>query len=210
MTKNNNPTDIGPGTRHLLSYTDLQKKLYLSRTQTFRLEREGARLAPDVMIASGKKGWDPDRVLRYGVDTGRLHPDGSPAGGWDATGRAINRAPEGSIPEMRRIVEEKYSTPPEVYISPVQCSLLYGLGEINVFFLRRRGTFIPAAVKIGRDLGWDEKEVIQFGYQTGRLEDPETLRNWAHRRTEEFGMDPRTPWVVELLGEDNLPTIPSD
>lgn len=206
-TRKNAPVrnDIGPKTRHLLGYGELQKALYLSRTQTFRLEREGARLLPDVIITPDTMGWEPARVLRYGVDVGRLAEDGQPAGGWDGD-RPRNRVPDGSLPHMRRLVEEKYSAPPKVYLGSAHCSFVYGLGELSVFFLRHRGTFFPASVKVGsKFLGWDEEEVIKFGRQTGRLVDPEILRTWAVRRTVEFKLDPRAPWVVKLLGEDNLP-----
>lgn len=199
--------DIGPRTRRLLSYGELQRTLHLSRTQTFRLEREGARLLPDVVITPDTKGWEPERVLRYGVETGRLAEDGSPAGGWDEAGRPRSRVPDGSLPEMRRLVEEKYSGPPKLYLGSSHCSFLYGLSELSVYFLRERGAFIPASVRVGdKFFGWNEEEVIEFGRQTGRLDDPQILKNWAVRRTEEFGLDPRTPWVVELLGEDNLPS----
>lgn len=200
-------SDVGPDTQKLLSYREMQERLYLSRTQTFRLERAGARLLPDVMIAPGTSGWKPERVLQYGIDTHRLAEDGQPIGGWDGD-RPINRVPDGSLPAMRRLVEEKYSSPPRVYLGSAHCSYLYGLQELAVYFLRKRGAFIPAAVQVGtKFFGWDEEEVIRFGRQTGRLHDPATLRAWAVRRTEEFGLDPRTPWVVDLLGEDNLPEL---
>jgi predicted DNA-binding transcriptional regulator AlpA len=197
--------DIGDATKRFLSYGELHERLYLSRTQTFRLEREGARLLPDVIVTPGTLGWDDARVLRYGVETKRLAQDGQPAGGWDGD-RPRNRVEDGSLPEMRRLVEEKYSAPPRVYLGSAHCSYLYGLTDLAVLALRRRNAFIPASVRVGdKFLGWNELEVIKFGRQTGRLSDPATLRAWAVRRTEEFGLDPNTAWVVELLGEDALP-----
>lgn len=200
-------SDINPNvTKRYLSYGEIQERLYLSRTQLFRLEREGARLAPDVVVTPETRGWSPERVLKYGIQTGRLDKEGKPAGGWTEDGRPLNRVPDGSIAEMRRLVEDHYSAPPKVYLGSTHCSYLYGLTDLAVYFLRTRGAFIPANVKVGEKfLGWAEDEVILFGKQTGRLDDPETLRNWAVRRTQEFGMDPNTPWVVELLGADNLP-----
>lgn len=199
------PGDIGESTKRYLSYNQLYERLYLSRTQTFRLEREGARLLPDVLVTPGTQGWDEKRALQYGIDTGRLDEAGQPAGGWDGD-RPRNRVPDGSLPEMRRLVEEKYSAPPKVYLGSAHCSFLYGLTDLAVLALRRRGAFITASVVVGGQfLGWNELEVIKFGKQTGRLSDPQTLKNWAVRRTEEFGLDPNTGWVVELLGEGNLP-----
>lgn len=197
--------DISTDTKRYLSYSEVQQRLFLSRTQTFRLEREGARLLPDVVVTPGTLGWDAERVLRYGVATGRLAEDGQPAGGWDGD-RPRNRVQDGSLPEMRRLVEEKYSAPPRVYLGSAHCSYLYGLTDLAVLALRRRGAFIAATVKVGdKFLGWNELEVIKFGRQTGRLADPDILRRWAVRRTEEFGLDPNTPWVVDLLGKENLP-----
>jgi predicted DNA-binding transcriptional regulator AlpA len=200
------PGDVDGQTRRLLSYKQLGEKLFLSRTQTFRLEREGARLLPDGIVVPGTKGWDEERVLQYGIDTGRLDENGQPAGGWDE-GRPRNRVQDGSLPTMRRLVEDKYSAAPRVYLGSALCSYVYGHTDLSVLFLRKRGGFFAAQVLIGgKLLGWDEAEVIKFGRQTGRLADPATLRAWALRRTEEFGMDPRVPWVVELLGRDKLPT----
>lgn len=197
--------DVGPDTRHLLGYGEVHKRLFLSRTQTFRLEREGARLLPDVIIAPGTMGWSAERVLRYGVDTGRLTEDGQPAGGWDGD-KPRNRVADGSLPEMRRLVQEKYSAPPKVYLGSSLCSYVYGLGELAVFFLRDRGAFIPASVRVGEKfLGWDEEQVIKFGRQTGRLADPDILVKWAIRRTVQFGLDPNVTWVQSLLDEDEMP-----
>lgn len=199
--------DIGERTRRLLSYKQVEDRLFLSRTQLFRLDREGARLLPDAVVVPGTNGWDDKRVLQYGIDTGRLDENGQPAGGWDQ-GRPRNRVTDGSLPAMRRLVEEKYSAPPKVYLGSALCSFVYGHTDLSVLFLRKRGGFFPADVVIGdKLLGWDEQEVIKFGQQTGRLpkKDPGLLKAWAVRRTEEFGMDPNVDWVVELLGEDNLP-----
>lgn len=202
--------EIGPDTQHLLSYRQVQERLYLSRTQTFRLEQEGARLLPDVTITPGTSGWKEERVLQYGIDTQRLSEDGQPIGGWDGD-RPINRVPDGSIPAMRRLVQEKYSAAPRVYLGSAHCSFLYGLQDVAVYFLRKRGAFIPASVVVGgRVFGWEEGEVIRFGRQTGRLHDPQVLKRWAVRRTEEFNLDPNVPWVVELLGEENLPEYPGE
>lgn len=202
------PGDVDDNTRRLLSYGQLHEALYLSRTQTFRLEREGARLLPDVVVTPGTNGWDADRVLQYGIDTKRLDEEGQPSGGWDESGRPRVRVEDGSLPTMRRLVEEKYSAPPKVYLGSAHCSYLYGHTELSVLFLRKRGGFIPADVLVGESLlGWDEGQVIKFGRQTGRLKDPATLRTWAVRRTEEFGLDPNVQWVVDLLGEDNLPVL---
>jgi len=199
--------DIGDNTRRLLSYKQIQDRLYLSRTQLFRLDREGARLLPDAVVVPGTLGWDEKRVLQYGIDTGRLAEDGQPAGGWDGD-RPRNRVTDGSLPTMRRLVEERYSAPPKVYLGSALCSYVYGHTDLSVLFLRKRGGFFAANVLIGdKLLGWDEEEVIRFGQQTGRLPrtDNTVLKAWAVRRTEEFGMDPNVPWVVELLGEGNLP-----
>lgn len=193
--------DINDQTKRYLSYGELQQRLFLSRTQTFRLEREGARLLPDVIVTPGTMGWDPERVLRYGIETQRLAEDGQPAGGWDGD-RPRNRVQDGTLPAMRRLVEEKYSAPPRVYLGSALCSYLYGLTDLAVLALRRRNAFIPASVKVGdRFLGWNEGEVIRFGRQTGRLSDSNVLKRWAVRRTEEFGLDPNVAWVAEILGD---------
>lgn len=193
--------DIGPLTKRYLGYGELQERLYLSRTQTFRMERDGTRLLPDVVVTPGALGWDEERVLRYGIDTKRLAEDGQPAGGWDGD-KPRNRVEDGSTPAMRRLVEERYSSPPRLYLGSAHCSYLYGLTDLAVLALRRRGAFIPATVRVGdKFLGWTETEVIKFGKQTGRLADPEILKVWAVRRTEEFGLDPNVPWVAEVLGE---------
>lgn len=205
------PGDVNDDTRRLLSYGQLHEALYLSRTQTFRLARDGARLLPDVVVTPGTNGWDAARVLQYGIDTKRLDAEGQPSGGWDDQGKPRVRVPDGSLPEMRRLVEDKYSAPPKVYLGSAHCSYLYGHTELSVLFLRKRGGFIPADVLVGESLlGWDEARVIKFGRQTGRLpkDDPSKLKAWAVRRTKEFGLDPNVDWVIELLGADNLPTPP--
>ena len=201
------PGDLDDNTRRLLSYKQLYTRLYLSRTQTFRLEREGARLLPDAVVTPGTKGWEADRVLQYGINVKRLDENGQPIGGWDE-GRPRNRVEDGSLPAMRRLVEERYSAPPKVYLGSAHCSFVYGHTDLSVLFLRKRQGFFPASVLIGdKLLGWDEEEVIKFGKQTGRLAqaDCPKLTAWAKRRTTEFGMDPNVAWVVELLGEENLP-----
>jgi len=198
--------DVGPQTRSYRSYQELQSRLYLSRTQLFRLDRDGARLLPDVVITPTTLGWSDERILQYGIDTGRLDEHGEPAGGWDGD-RPLNRVRDGSLPEMRRLVEQKYSAPPRMYLGSGHCSYVYGHAAPSTFVLRSRGAFIPAAVQVGRAVGWDEQEVIRFGRQSGRLSDPATLVQWAARRTEEFGLDPNADWVRELLG-DFVPAAP--
>jgi predicted DNA-binding transcriptional regulator AlpA len=203
-------SDIDPHkTRRFLSYREVQAALFLSRTSLFRLRRDRAFPLADVMVTPDTYGWDAERIQLYGLETGRLDERGQPAGGWDDNGRPRNRVRDGALATMQKLVADRFSAPTRVYLGTMHCSYLYGLTDLSVYFLRKRGAFFSADVRIGEKfLGWSETNVIRFGHQTGRLEDPAVLAAWARRRTEDFGLDPRTPWVVELLGEDNLPQLP--
>lgn len=172
------------------------KQLHLSRSHLYRLEAEGALLRPAVFIAPDAYGWTPERVQEYGLDVKRL----------DADGEEQKRATEGALPEMQELVFRKYGAEPKLYLGQSYCSFVYGLQKHAVYFLRLRGQknphtggFIHADVRIDKRYGWDEMRVIEFGLQTGRLND-EKINTWAWRRTAEFGL-PDADWVAKRAAE---------
>lgn len=182
--------DVSEGfTRQYWSHKELAAGLHLSRAHLYRLLEEGRILGPDIVIASDSFGWDPKRATRFGVDADRL----------DADGRPIGPPPEGSLAKAATLAKTKYSVTPKVYVSSWLASFMYGLKENAVYFMRKRKGFIPADVMIPpRKFGWSEPRVIEYGEQTGRLDD-RGIERWVVRRTEEFGLSPDIKWVQDRL-----------
>lgn len=182
-------------TRVYWSHMDLAKGLHLSRGHLYRLLDQGQMLGPDIVIAADRFGWDPKRALRFATDADRL----------DADGRPIGPPPDGSLKKAETLVKTRYSRTPDVYLSSWLCSYVYGLQKNAVYFMRSRGgprgAFIPADVKIEpKTYGWSEPRVIEFGEQTGRLDDA-GIDLWVVRRTAEFGLSPDIAWVRKRLAE---------
>ncbi|MFC4328270.1 hypothetical protein ACFPC0_10580 [Streptomyces andamanensis] len=176
-------------TRKYWSHKELAAGLSLSRGHLYRLLEDGMILGPDIVIASNSFGWDPKRAKRFGVDCDRL----------DADGRPIGPPPEGSLAKAAMLAKTKYSVTPKVYVSSWLASFVYGLKENAVYFMRKRAAFIPADVLIApRKFGWDETRVIEYGEQTGRL-DEQGIDQWVVRRTEEFGLSPDVEWVRKRI-----------
>ncbi len=178
--------------KHYLTHAQLANELHLSRAHLYRVIDEGRMLGPDVIIVDGTYGWDAQRVRRFGIDTDRLDADGRPL---VAPSNAASRAKE----EM--LVKSTYSCTPKKYLSSWVASYVYGLEKGSTYFLRARGTFIPADVQVGaKKYGWSEARVIEFGFQTGRLDEAK-LDAWAVRRTADHGLSPDTDWVRRRLAE---------
>lgn len=178
-------------TKRYLSHTELAKELHLSRGHLYRLLDQGQMLGPDIIIAADRFGWDPVRARRFGMEADRL----------DADGRPIGPPPDGSLAKAATLAKTRYSLTPKVYLSAWLCSFAYGLKKNAVYFMRDRESFIPADVKIEpKTYGWSEPRVIEFGEQTGRLDD-EGIDKWVVRRTAEFGLSPDIEWVRKRLTE---------
>jgi predicted DNA-binding transcriptional regulator AlpA len=172
-------------TRQYWSHMDLAKGLHLSRGHLYRLLDQGQMLGPDIVIAADRFGWDPRRAQRFGVDADRL----------DSDFRPIGPPPDGSLAKAETLAKTRYSVTPRVYLSSWLCSYVYGLKKNAVYFMRQRKAFIPADVKIEpKTYGWSEERVIEFGEQTGRLDDAK-IDEWVRRRTAEFGLSPDIEWV---------------
>lgn len=181
-------------TRTFWSHTQLARGMGLSRGHLYRLLENGHMLGPDVVVAAGNLGWDPKRAKRFGADADRLDADGNPRG----------PAGEGSLAKAATLVKSTYSVTPSVYLSSWLASFAYDLSKQAVYFMRERGAFIPADVAVGegryRKYGWSEPRVIEYGEQTGRLNDA-GIDQWVVRRTEEFGLSPDIAWVQKRLAE---------
>lgn len=182
--------DVDEHTRRYWSHKELAEGLHLSRAHLYRLLDQGHMLGPDVVIAKDNLGWDPVRARRFGADVDRL----------DADGRPLGSVGEGSLAKAEMLVKTTYSVTPTLYLSSWLASYCYGMTKSAVYFMRGRGGFIPADVVAGVKYGWTEGRVIEFGFQTGRLDD-EKLDLWAERRTAEFGLSPDVKWVQERLAE---------
>lgn len=182
--------DIGPQTRQYWNHRQLAEGLHVSRAHLYRLLADGQMLGPDVLIAPVTVGWEPQRAKRFGADTNRL----------DADGRPLGPQADGSLAKVKDLIKTRYGSTPTVYVSSWLASYVYGLDKAAVFFARQRHSFIPADVRVGRKLGWGEERVIEFGLQTGRMDDPRTDA-WAVRRTEEFGLSPKIAWVERRVKE---------
>lgn len=184
-------SDIDPQlTRRYWNHTELAEGLHLSRAHLYRLLEDGHMLGPDVLVAAGTVGWDPRRARRFGADTDRL----------DADGRPLGPQADGSLAKAKDLIKTRYSARPRVYVSSWLASYVYGLDKATVFFMRQRDSFIPADVAVGNKFGWAEDRVIEFGEQTGRLDDRK-IDAWVVRRTEEFGLDPKIAWVERRVQE---------
>lgn len=184
--------DEKPGlTTTYWSHMDLAAGLHLSRGHLYRLMEHGQMLGPDIVIAADRFGWDPRRARRFGMEADRL----------DADGRPIGPPPDGSLTKAATLAKTRYSITPKVYLSSWLSSYVYGLKKNAVYFMRKRKAFIPADVKIEpKTYGWSEPRVIEFGEQTGRLND-EGIDRWVVRRTAEFGLSPDIEWVRKRLTE---------
>lgn len=182
-------------TRVFWSHKELAQGMGLSRGHLYRLLEEGHMLGPDVVVAKDNLGWDPKRARRFGADADRLDADGNP------------RGPSGevSLAKAATMVKTTYSKVPQVYLSSWLASYAYGLSKQAVYFMRGRRAFMPADVMVGRGqyckYGWSEPRVIEFGEQTGRL-DEAGIDRWVVRRTEEFGLSPDIAWVQKRLTEN--------
>jgi len=176
-------------TKRYWSHKELAEGLHLSRGHLYRLLEEGHMLGPDVVVAADNLGWDPRRARRFGVDTDRLDADGNP----------IGPPADGALAKAATLIKTRYSVKPKVYLSSWLASYAYGLKASSVYFIRKRSTgFIPADVVVDGKYGWSEERVIEFGEQTGRMDDTK-INKWMIRRTEEFGLDPDIPWVQRRL-----------
>ncbi|MEV6401074.1 hypothetical protein AB0M39_40930 [Streptomyces sp. NPDC051907] len=182
-------------TRTLWSHKELAKGMGLSRGHLYRLLENGHMIGPDVVVAKDNLGWEPKRARRFGADADRLDADGHP--------RNLPAA-EGSLAKAATLVKSTYSVTPSVYLSSWLASYAYGLSKQAVYFMRERNAFIPADVAVGqgryRKYGWAEPRVIEFGEQTGRLND-DGIDLWVVRRTAEFGLSPDIAWVQQRLAE---------
>jgi predicted DNA-binding transcriptional regulator AlpA len=176
-------------TRVFWSHSDLAAGLKLSRGHLYRLLDQGQMLPPDIVIAADRFGWDPKRAQRFGMEADRL----------DSDGRPIGPPPDGSLAKAETLAKTRYSVTPQVYLSSWLCSYAYGLQKNAVYFMRKRGAFIPADVKIEpKTYGWTEARVIEYGLQTGRLDDA-GIDTWLLRRTADFGLSPDIAWVSKRL-----------
>jgi predicted DNA-binding transcriptional regulator AlpA len=178
-------------TKTYWSHKDLAEGLKLSRGHLYRLLDQGQMLGPDIVIAADRFGWDPKRATRFGVESDRL----------DSDGRPIGPPPDGSLRKAETLVKTRYSVAPRVFLSSWLCSYAYGLQKNAVYFMRSRGAFIPADVKIEpKTYGWSEERVIEFGEQTGRLDDA-GIDQWVRRRTADFGLSPDIEWVRKRMAQ---------
>ncbi|MFF9265780.1 hypothetical protein [Streptomyces longwoodensis] len=178
-------------TKTYWSHKDLAEGLHLSRGHLYRLLEQGQMLGPDIVIAADRFGWDPKRAMRFGVESDRL----------DSDGRDIGPPPVGSLNKATTLVKTRYSVAPRVYLSSWLCSYAYGLQKNAVYFMRKREGFIPADVKIEpKTYGWSEERVIEYGEQTGRLDDA-GIDRWVLRRTAEFGLSPDIEWVRKRMAQ---------
>lgn len=180
------PSDIDPKfTRSYWNHRQLAQGLGLSRGHLYRLLENGQMLPPDIVVAPENYGWDPGRARRFGADTDRL----------DADGRPLGQAPDGGLAQAEMLIKTRYAVRPKVYLSSWLVSHAYGLGSAAVYFMRKRDNFIPADVVVGQQkMGWSEPRVIEFGEQTGRMDDAK-IDHWAFTRTAEHGLSPDIPWV---------------
>lgn len=179
-------------TRRYWSIQELAANLKLSRGHLYRLLTDGQMLGPDIIVAANNRGWDPERVARFGQETGRLDMDGRP----------LTPVPDGALSKAQELVKTRFLVPrPGIFVSSWLASYIYGLQESAVFFIRKReGGFIPADVVVGKKWGWDERRVIEFGLQTGRLDD-DKINKWVFRRTAEFGLPADIGWVKARVEE---------
>lgn len=180
--------DIDKKTRRYWSLQDLAEGLHLSRGHTYRLVEGGLMLPPDIVVAPNSFGWDPARARAFGVDTERLNGDF----------QSIGPPPDGGAARAEELIKTKYAVTPKVYLSSWLASYAYGFKQNAVYFMRKRGGFIPADVLVASKFGWSEPRLMEYGEQTGRL-DQEGIRRWVVRRTEEFGLSPDIPWVAAFV-----------
>lgn len=183
--------DEDQNTRALWSHKELAEGMGLSRGHLYRLLEDGQMLGPDVVVAKDY-GWNPERAKEFGVEAQRL----------DENGRSLGPAGDGDLALAEYLVKSKYGSRPQVYLSSWLASYCYGLTKQAVYFMRKRDGFIPADVALGqgqyRKYGWDESRVIEFGEQTGRLDDKK-IDQWVVRRTKDHGLSPDAPWVGRRL-----------
>ena len=191
--------DEGPATQRFWTHTQLAENLGMSRMHLYRWADAGMLLPPDIVIAgSDNLGWAPSRARRFGAELGRLDADGKLRTGPDGQPQPAQQV-DAKLAE--RLAQTTYAKQPKVHLSSWLCSYTYGLKEEAVYFLRKRGAFITADVALSNRYGWTEPRVLEFGEQTGRLDDA-GIDRWAVRRTREFGLSPETPWVAARAKEN--------
>jgi predicted DNA-binding transcriptional regulator AlpA len=158
--------EAGGPTRYL-SIAEFADRVGVAKNSLYNMRGDPARMVflpdPDVLIGGEFAGWTEARVVAWGIDVGRLNPDGTiRKGGGGRPSKEQQRERRKLLPRWRTKVTE--------YVGATQATELLGLENVQaLYLLRARGTFIEPAVVVGDILGWRKQDVIQFGMRTGRL-----------------------------------------
>lgn len=147
-----------PPTRYL-GFAEAGELLGLTPSAVKALHWKGLFIGPDIQIAK-VNGWSRLRILEFGVMSGRLDADNNPV-----------RLPGGTPPRVPRNKRPAHwDTPPEVFLSSHEASVLLGMKSNSFYFQRRRGVIDTPdpVVQVGDRPGWTRKAIRKFGRQTGR------------------------------------------
>ncbi|MEU0770607.1 hypothetical protein [Streptomyces albogriseolus] len=175
-------------TRFYWDRAQIAERVGLSDAKSIRqMEASGRLLSPDVIVGdeddAGKVsyGWDPERVVQFFTERGRL----------DAEGRPVKGQKPGPPPKDEKEVEfmARWTSIPKRYLGGRQVMALLGISDASLHIRREEGNFIPPDVVIGkaptavidgREVptikskrgvvhGWDNVQVQVFGLQEGLI-----------------------------------------
>jgi len=106
-------------------------------------------------------GWSHDRIVRYGIEIGRLAEDGSPLMG-GAYGR-----PGGRVAVKR---QRSWYRKPRLLLTQAGIADVLKVGKNVIMNAHSRGMIVDPVVEIGhRRFGWSPEDVIPWARQSGYL-----------------------------------------
>ncbi|MFI6326639.1 hypothetical protein ACIBG8_54585 [Nonomuraea sp. NPDC050556] len=154
-------------TQHFLSMRQVANLLGISQLVTIqRLVASGWIIDPDVELGDEQhisRGWTRERIVAWGVETGRLAADGvTPV-----------RHP-GGRPKKGDKPPAHWRKTPARYLSLAQSAELLGLAPISARIARSQGRYCTPDIELGEGKGGTEpgflpSTIRTWGRQTGRL-----------------------------------------
>lgn len=112
-------------------------------------------------LAGERPGWNVARVLRYGVEVGRIDDDGV---------LLLERLKSRPIGRQHTRRRAWWTVEPELLLSVAGVAPMWGTMPGAVRLAVIQGRFIPADVQVGKKTqGWKAERVVEFSRQYGHV-----------------------------------------